>query len=103
MLNLPAEWIVEFDAASHVTAQNVNANGLEMGCKTLFQWRKRWYGTARPAPRITSCWMSMFNSSWYFLAAYKHYIGPQSNLNDGSVDKITQDAGASPDEKKTHA
>ncbi|KIM41772.1 hypothetical protein M413DRAFT_71244 [Hebeloma cylindrosporum] len=29
--------------------------------------------------------------SWYILGAHRHYIGPQSNLNDKSVESITQD------------
>ncbi|KAF8951281.1 APC amino acid permease [Flammula alnicola] len=30
--------------------------------------------------------------AWYILGAHRHYIGPQSNLHDDSVEVITQDA-----------
>ena len=31
------------------------------------------------------------HSVWYFGAAHKHYIGPQSNLGDHSVQAVVQD------------
>ncbi|KJA17855.1 hypothetical protein HYPSUDRAFT_205831 [Hypholoma sublateritium FD-334 SS-4] len=40
--------------------------------------------------------------AWYVLGAHKFYVGPQSNLHDGSVEVVTQDS-ASDNEKKTLA
>ena len=39
------------------------------------------------------CLLNVFgvHSVWYFGAAHKHYIGPQSNLGDHSVKAVVQD------------
>ena len=39
-------------------------------------------------------------SVWYFAAARRHYIGPQSNLNDDSVEVVTQDAPTEKEKEK---
>ncbi|KAJ2914891.1 hypothetical protein MD484_g5515, partial [Candolleomyces efflorescens] len=46
--------------------------------------------TMNYASVITGC-VIILAYVWYFAAARRHYIGPQSNLNDASVEVVTQD------------
>jgi hypothetical protein len=43
---------------------------------------------------------SLSFSVWYFAAARRHYIGPQSNLHDASVEVVTQDTPTEKEKEK---